>query len=123
MNVLYFALAVFFYGVSQSITFGKFRIKGDFWENWNRKYKQPLEQAQTTWYYKLAVLKYKERFPGSGTIFVALTDGYHFSQLLFKVSLMLAIVSYRPWLGIWDAAVYMALFGIIFTATNRIVSA
>ncbi len=76
--IVYFALAVFFYGVSQSITFGKFRLKGDFWTNWTRKYKQPLEPAPTTWYYKLAVLKYKERFSGSGTIFVSFTDGVSF---------------------------------------------
>lgn len=123
MNVLYFVLAVFFYGVSQSITFGKFRLKVDFWTNWSRKYKQPLEPAPNTWYYRLATLKYRERFPGSGSIFVSLVDGYHLSQFFYKVCLMLAIVSYRPWLGIWDAAVYMALWGVIFTATNRLVSA
>jgi len=122
MSYVYFALAVFFYGMSQSITFGKFRLKGDFWQNWNRKYKHPLQPAPTIWYYKLAVLKYKERFPGSGTIFVSFTDGYHFSQLMFKLSLMLAIVSYRPWFGIWDALVYFVLWGIVFTATNRLVS-
>lgn len=122
MSHVYLACAAFFYACAQIITFGKFRLKGDFWQNWNRKYKQPLEPAPTTWYYKLAVLKYKERFPGSGNIFVSLTDGYHFSQLLFKVSLVMAIVSYRPWLGIWDAMVYFLLWGVVFTATNRLVS-
>lgn len=123
MSVVYFALAAFFYTVSQSITFGKFRLRGDFWQNWNRKYKEPKEPAPTTWYYKLAVLKYKERFPGSGTIFVSLTDGYHFSQMVFKVSLVLSIVTYRPWLGLWDALLLFILWGVIFTATNRWVSA
>ena len=120
--IVYFALAAFFYGVSQSITFGKIRFKGDFWQNWNRKYKQPLEPAPTTWYYKLAVLKYKERFPGSGTILVSLTDGYHFSQLLFKLPLVAAVVSYSSWLGWWDMLIYFVLWGIVFTLSYRWVS-
>ena len=122
MSLILFALAAFFYSVSQSITFGKFRLKSNFWQSWDRKYKEPKEPAPTTWYYKLAVLKYKERFPGSGTVFVALTDGYHFSQLLFKLSLVAAVVSYRPLLGWWDMLIYFVLWGIVFTLSYRWVS-
>lgn len=123
MSYVYFVIAVFLYGVSQTITFGKFRLKGDFWQNWSRKYKHPLELAPSTWYYKLAVLKYKEKFAGSGTVFTFLNDGYHFTQMVFKVSLSMAIVTYKPWLGVGDALLYLVLWGIVHTATNRFVSA
>lgn len=122
MSFLLFALAVLFYTCSQVITFGKFRLKGAFWQSSDRKYKEPKELAPSTWYYKLAVLKYRERFPGSGTVFVSLTDGYHFTQLLFKLSLVAALVLYRPWLGLWDAAVYLVIWGVVFTLANRFVS-
>lgn len=123
MSYLYLAIAVFLYGVSQTITFGKFRLKGAFWNNSDRKYKEPKEPAPSTWYYKLAVLKYKEKFPGSGTLFTFVTDGYHFTQMMFKFSLSMAIVAYRPWLGVWDALLYLFIWGIVHTATNRLVSA
>lgn len=123
VSYVYFALAAFFYSVSQSITFGKFRLKSNFWQSWDRKYKKPKEPAPTSWYYKLAVLKYKERFPGSGTVFVSLTDGYHFSQLLFKLSVVAAVVSNRPWLGWWDALIYLIIWGVVFTLSYRWVSA
>lgn len=123
MSYLYFICAVFLYACSQTIVFGKFRVKGDFWQSWNRKYRHPLELAPSTWYYKLAVLKYREKFLGSGTLFTFVTDGYHFAQMMAKLSLSMAIVTYKPCLGVADALLYLVIWGIVHTATNRLVSA
>jgi hypothetical protein len=45
------------------------------------------------WYYNTFRLKYIERFPGSATIFVFLTDGWHLSQFFRVLFIMLAIVA------------------------------
>ncbi|MEO1053722.1 MAG: hypothetical protein AAFX87_24005 [Bacteroidota bacterium] len=54
--------------------------------NWERKYKEDeqgeLIPAPDSLYYKAFNLKYKERFPGSATLFVWLADGWHFHQAL-----------------------------------------
>lgn len=118
ISLILFAVAVVFYAISEAATFGKF--KGDFWNNYNRKYKQPLEKAPSTWYYKFTVLKYRERFPGSGSIFVALADGMHLMQFLFKLFLCAAIVCYQPLFGWWDGLLYFAVFGLVFSVTYRI---
>src|SRR6478736_5466835 len=55
-----------------------------FWgdRSYNRKYDRRMIIAPATWYYRFFEIKYKERFPGSATVFVALTDGYHLMQLI-----------------------------------------
>lgn len=37
-----------------------------------------------------------ERFPGSSTIFVALTDAWHFSKTIMITFICLAIITYTP---------------------------
>lgn len=120
ISLILFSVAVVFYAISEAATFGKF--KGDFWNNYNRKYKQPLEKAPSTWYYKFTVLKYRERFPGSGSIFVALTDGMHLMQLFFKLFLCASIVTYSPILGYWDAVIWFVTFGLVFTVAYRLIA-
>lgn len=114
ISLALFAAAVVFYTMSQSANFKD----SDGWKN---KYKQPLEAAPKTFYYRLFKLKYHERFPLSGSFLVAWTDKYHATQFIFKALLCTSIVMYSPWLGYWDAGVYFVLFGIVFTITYRIV--
>ena len=60
--------------------------------SWIDKYKQPLEPAPDSWYYKMYNLKYKERFFLSATLLVVLTDWWHFfSFAIMLVQLVLAV--------------------------------
>jgi len=111
MSWLLFAISVVFYTLSQ-----KAQHTGDTSKN---KYKQPLQVAPGNWYYKLFSLKYKERFPLSGSLLIAFTDAYHAWQLGFKVFFSVAIVTYRPLLGWGDALIYFFLFGVVFTIAYR----
>ena len=60
------------------------------------------------------------RFPGSTTFFVFVTDLWHLSQMLWRVSMTLAIVLYKPILpSIWYdlipfTASYLIMFNIGF---------
>lgn len=120
ISLILFSVAVVFYTISEAATFGKF--KGDFWNNYNRKYKQPLEKAPSTWYYKFTVLKYRERFPGSGSILVAFTDGMHLMQLFFKLFLCASVATYSPIFGWWDAVIWFVTFGLLFTVAYRLIA-
>jgi hypothetical protein len=82
-----------------------------------RKYRYSKEQiaaayhAPETWYYKTFDIRYKERFPLSATVFVFLTDGFHFSSFLSKVLIVCALI-FSP-LGTehtWQMAVVLALY-------------
>jgi len=57
----------------------------------------------------------KEAFWLSSTVFVWLTDMWHFAQMIMKLSFVIAIVFYKP-LFSWyfDAAVYSVAFSIVF---------
>jgi hypothetical protein len=99
----------------------------NFWgrESWLRKYKgrkgmamQPIP-APNTYYYKLFNLKYKERFPGSATIFVALTDGYHLMQFLFLLLISGAIAVHTENVILW-LLIYRCTFGVIFTVCYKL---
>lgn len=57
-------------------------------QSWKRKYKNN-DPEQGEW------------FPGSTTIFVALTDAWHLGQLIYKLSLLIgAILLYQGLLGL-----------------------
>lgn len=59
------------------------------WNDWQRKYAKPL-QPYTSWYYfGLYKPKYKERKPYSTTLFVWLTDWYHFAKFCRLIALIL----------------------------------
>lgn len=62
-----------------------------------KKHPLSLMPAPTTYYYKLFNLKYKERFPGSATIFVALSDGYHAAFSMMTSFIVLAVAIWTPW--------------------------
>lgn len=113
MSLLFFAVAVIFYTLSQAIMHG--RIK----DNPGRKYAEPRRPPRGL-YARIFGLEYAERFPGSATLLVSLTDKYHACQLAFKVLVCLAISEYRDILGVWDPLIYFVSFGIVFTVTYRL---
>lgn len=113
LSLVLFAVAVVFYTLTQAIMHG--RIK----DNPGRKYAKPRRPPKGL-YARIFNLEYAERFPGSATVFVSLTDRYHAFQFFFKLFLCISIVTYRPMWGWLDALLYFILFGIVFTITYRL---
>jgi hypothetical protein len=60
------------------------------------------EPSLNNWYYKRFDLKHKEKFPGSATIFVWVSDAFHLSNLLARVGLILAIVFAKWTPDVWN---------------------
>lgn len=62
------------------------------------KYKQPQQICEKAPWYYLFLYKpdYIEKFPYSSTLFVSLTDEWHFAQLLFLTFICLATICYFP---------------------------
>lgn len=134
LSLILFCAGAVAYCVSQLSIQGKLRygntIEGfGFWgvTSWRRKYDREigpkggkvLIQAPTTYYYKLFNLKYKERFPGSATVFVALTDGYHLMQAIFLLCMAgYGAVHHENWI-LW-LLIYRAAFGIVFTVCYKL---
>lgn len=58
--------------------------------SWENKYVYPLKKTGNWWYFGLYKPTYKERFLFSSTIFVFLTDYWHFQQFLFLNSVTMA---------------------------------
>jgi hypothetical protein len=115
VSLLLFACSVVFYTLSQAVMHGK--IKDDS----GGKYASPRKPG-IGWYYRLFDIEYREKFPLSATFLVSLTDKYHAFQLGFKLLLCFSIVTYQPMFGQWDALLFFAVFGLIFTITYRIVA-
>ena len=107
LSIILFTLAVVFYSLSQIRVFAE----SDDWQN---KYRKPIEAAPKTWYYKLTGVKFKEKFPLSATLLASLTDRYHAYQFFFKAFLCVSISPN------WWAAAYFVGFGIIFTIVQRV---
>lgn len=97
--------------------------KGDdsFWgeESYWRKYASPIDPPVDNWYYRLFNIGYREKWPTSATLTVALTDGMHLAQAGFKLFLALSFVPLTGW--IW-AGVIWVLWWISFTIFYRIFS-
>lgn len=111
-----FILSVIFYTLSQKSTFTDS-------ESWKKKYKQPMTPAPSNWYYKLFTLKYRERFPLSGSLLTFVTDKYHFLQFCFKIALALSFGFFHTIINpYFDAAIYWITFGIIFSAVYYLAS-
>jgi hypothetical protein len=130
-SLIFLSLAAVAYTISQLQIQGKLRWMGDavtFWgsHSYQRKYEWASDEllafptkAPTTWYYKLFNLKYKERFPGSATVFVALTDGYHLMQMLFLLLLSASIAFHHDQFWLW-LLIYRACFGIVFSIGYKV---
>lgn len=132
LNIISFALAVVAYTISQLIMHAKlkwsFNEPTSYWGAgaWRNKYKfinNQFVKPPQNWYYKFFRIYHKERFPFSATALVFLTDGYHFCQLLFKLFLILSLVTYEPIFNmVWDFIIYFLLFGLTFTITYKFLS-
>jgi hypothetical protein len=138
ISLLLLSTAAWAYCISQLWCFGKLRWGADnnFWgsNSWERKWEwqgslihrgnqteRVFTKAPKTWYYKLFNLKYKERFPGSATAFVALTDGYHASQFVALMSFCGAIaIHYDRWFI--SLIIIRAVFGIIFSIAYKVLA-
>ena len=113
LNLATFIFAVVSYSLSQKRVFAE----SDEWQN---KYKKPIERAPKNWYYRLTGVRYKEKFPLSATLLVAFTDRYHAYQTVFKAFLCLSISFYQPIFSYYDALIYFALFGVVFSVVFRL---
>lgn len=142
-SIILFSLSIIFYTLSQLQQQGKLwkwskdHVYGFFGTNsWERKYKLTwlpyfrsdnsasryvMEQyTGKSQYYRLFNIPWVEAFPGSATIFVSMTDGYHMFQSLFFKSLITSISLLTPnfWLTfaiLWciQVVVMNVLFKII----------
>jgi hypothetical protein len=134
ISLLLLSTAAVAYCISQLQIQGKLKwsndnhyVKSFFWsqESWSRKYEvledQSIVKAPNTYYYKLFNLKYKERFPGSATVFVALTDGYHLCQAIFLLCVSASIaIHYDRWFI--SLIIIRAVFGIVFSIAYKVLA-
>lgn len=73
-----------------------------------------------SWRYKWKAKETGERFPGSTTFFVFLTDGWHLFNMIQYTLIVLAIVLYEPLVNWWvDAIILKAVFTIVFEIFYR----
>lgn len=91
----------------------------NFWGKWSykRKYTLPEAPPLNNWYYKLFEIPHKERFPGSATIFVWLTDGYHLAQ-----AVMITAISAIPWMlsgTFWAFVITRIIWSLVFNVTYK----
>lgn len=92
----------------------------------NNKYKKPLTPTNHIsnplyrWYHKLNNLPHKEAFPFSATFLVFITDGFHFSSFLIRLSIASAIfIHYDIKLALIYWAAHMVGFNIVYKIILR----
>jgi hypothetical protein len=114
ISILFFLLAIFFYACLSVLKFRNDVSIFSRWpkffgqDSWRNKYKKHktldhlIAAPEFSWYYSTFNLFYKERFPGSATIFSWLTDGYHFIQMLFSFSVVVSIVTFKANIDSWS---------------------
>ncbi len=139
--IILFSLAALCKALADSCAHGKNRwskAEGDFFghKSDERKWADPQLRraadlpikveygppfAPDTWYYRFFKLKYKERFPGSATIFVAVTDCWHLANsfMVTFVSVGVAFLTPHP---VWAFVVLRALWGIAFSVGYKLFS-
>jgi hypothetical protein len=84
--------------------------------SWKWKWDMPLHPSPHYWYYFGFYPAYAERFPYSSTIFVWVTDAWHFFKALMIGFCCLAIVYYEPCLGtFWDFVLCYCAWTFTFT--------
>ena len=65
---------------------------------------------------------FKERFPGSTTIFVFLTDGWHLFQFIFLNCLIAGIILWStPLAWYWDFLIISVGFRVVFEGSYRVI--
>lgn len=128
ISILFFFIAGYNRGVAELLAFkySKSTFSGtvkpvSFFgsHSWLLKYKpdksvlafgeyRPLPPLKN-WYYRLFDIEYRERFLFSTTALVWMTDGFHLFNMLMKVALICAILSYDPFIAwYWMTALYIA---------------
>lgn len=83
---------------------GKLKIFFDPILSWKLKYKtgfKPIPIGLYGYYHKFFNLKYKEKFPLSGTLLVFLTDFRHILKLSLVISIVALALFYVPFMGVW----------------------
>lgn len=131
-TLIFWLTAAFFYAILSVLKF-RYDIsilsKWDSFFNpeksWRLKYKvderDNLRMAPSNWYYRLFRVKYKERFPGSATIFVGLTDGYHSIQHMMILSLVGAVTVFQGTADTWqEYMITLIAFHFIFVIFHQI---
>jgi hypothetical protein len=84
--------------------------------SWKYKWASPLQPPVKAWYYFGFYPRYKERFIYSSTIFVWLTDAWHFFKAIFILAIVLGIVFYTPIINPHiDWLIYYFLWTSVFT--------
>lgn len=89
--------------------------------NYNRITMSPREAALKNWYYKFNDIEYRERFWLSATALVWLTDGFHFFNVVMKVCLVCAIVTFRQDVHPAFVILYFVAWSAGFTLTHNII--
>ena len=72
----------------------------DHRKSWTRKWKPGTRE---------------ERFPGSSTVFVFLTDGWHLAQALMIACFLIGVICYEGVFGrLWDFVIMFGMFNVVF---------
>lgn len=92
----------------------QFHFETSIFKNFNQKWWNPSISWKNKW--KNGDPKQGERFLGSSTIFVSLTDAWHFFQHLLIFCLILSIVTYSKLscLRIIDFLIFYTVFTVTF---------
>lgn len=111
LALLCLTLSIACFSIRELYYHGKLKwMKDDasFWgeRSHYRKYANPLDEPKNNWYYKFFRIGYKERFLGSATVFVALTDAPHMLQFFLFIFLSLSIsialeLNWKGYLMVW----------------------
>lgn len=132
LSLLLFMIAGVAYSIHESQVHGKLRWAKNEYSYWGKsswlwKYKwrdgMPLSPiyAPENLYYKWFKISYKERFPGSATILVGLTDGAHAMQFVYLLafSASAAVLTPHPWIYL---VAFRVTIGITFTIFYRLLA-
>lgn len=140
MIIAIYYLNFFFYGIAKGISNAQVFENGETWRN-KYKWKDTIKTIPVLapksglygWYHKKYRLPYKERFFLSATLFVNMTDPFHFwesvrSKLLILIGLhAYSLPAIVPGLLWWEVALvavlswcsYVAGFHLIYQPTRR----
>lgn len=110
---LFIALAGFFNSIMDKI---RFHWKKSIFSNIKNPRVLDWVSPKLSWDNKWkSVRAEKEKFPGSSTVFVWLTDLWHFAQFMMICCFILAALFYVPVLGMWwDFIIMYTIFGTTF---------
>ena len=87
-------------------------------------FKNPFWNKNESWIYKWKEYDpcrgWVEKFPGSSTVFVWTTDGWHFLQFMFNNCWQLALALYSPYNMALSFVVIKTVYSGIFTVNYKI---